>query len=166
MQHIQARHLQYLSYMKQLTLLREKKYRYRKCARAVSTRSPNHVTLSARVPVLRRHHVMIKQSIREAQLKTGVMLRSCAIMERHLHLLIEAPTRAAFANFLRIAAGTIALRAVRGRLWLERAWSRVVRWGRDYVGVINYIEANPVKAGCFDDIDAGIVIRGGILEAG
>lgn len=81
-------------------------------------------------------------------------------MENHLHLLIETPTRTAFANFLRVLAGGIAFRIGKGKLWETRAWSRIVRWGKDLFGVLQYIERNPVIAGCFDETDVFHLKRG------
>ena len=152
--------------MRQLKLFTEKKYARRKVQRQVARRSPNHVTLKARVPVLRQNHAVIKRVIRATQLRYGVRIRAVAIMENHLHLLIECSSRENFANFLRVLAGTLAQKIGRGKLWLDRAWSRVVRWGRDYVGVKNYILANPIKAGCFCEIDSNIKLRDGVLEGG
>jgi REP element-mobilizing transposase RayT len=150
---------------KQLPLLTEKKYLARKTVRAIGIRQPNHVTFKARLPILRANHLVVKQLVRETQRRYGIRIRALAIMDNHLHFLIQTPSREAFQNSLRFLSGQIALKLSHGKLWLRRCWSRVVTWGRDYLNVKRYIEANPEKAGIFDGTDV-FTIRHGYLEAG
>ena len=150
---------------KQLELISQKKYRARKVLRVVGIGEPNHVVFKARLPILRLHHLLVRQVIREAQTRYGIRIQALAIMENHLHFVILVPSRTAFSDAMRFLAGQIALRVGRGKLWLERAWSRLVRWGRDYRGVLKHVQSNPIRAGVFDEVDV-FVFRKGFLESG
>src|SRR5579871_3462194 len=64
----QAYNLLRTSPMRQLSLLREKKYKKRKTARLIATRrGSNHVILKSRRPLLRKHRTLVLRSIRETQ---------------------------------------------------------------------------------------------------
>ena len=103
--------------------------------------------MKARLPVLRKHRAVVLRSIRETQDRFGIRLRALSVMENHIHLVVRVSNRDQFANALRMLAGTIARRIARkGRFWLQRAWSRVVRPGRDLNTVVLYVLRNPIKA--------------------
>ena len=150
--------------MKQLSLIPLKRYPKRKSTRAISLKAYNHVVLKARTPVLRRHNAMIKREIQRTQVRFGVRLRALSVMENHIHFLVQVPSREAFANFLRVLAGAIALKiSGEGKFWLKRAWSRIVRQGRDLQNATLYIARNPIKAACFGLAVDAICIRDGTL---
>lgn len=148
---------------KQLNLLSLKKYHSRKTARAIGIRETNHVVMKAIVPVLRLQYSLVKTVIRETQERYGVKLYALAIMEDHLHFLIQVPSRKAFADSMKFLASRIALRMGMGRLWMKRCWSRLVRWGRDFLGARRYIDLNPMKAGCWEEEVDGFRICHGTL---
>ena len=104
----------------QLEFLASKRYRFRKSSRVIGIREANHVILKARLPILRRNHLIIRKLIRETQTRFGIRIHALAIMENHIHFLLRTPSRTAFANALRFLAGQIALKIGRGRLWLRR----------------------------------------------
>ena len=151
--------------MKQLTLLRPKKYRGRKTARLIATkRGSNHVVLKSRRPILRRHRAIVLRSIRETQDRFEIRLHAFSVMENHIHLLVRASSRPQFANALRMLAGTIARRiGKKGAFWLHRAWSRIVKPGRDHQTTVRYIICNPVKAGSWGLADL-FTLWDGILQ--
>ena len=151
--------------MKQLALLREKKYRKRKTARAIAIRrGTNHVILKSRQPLLRKHRRIVLRSIRETQDRFEIRLHALAVMENHIHLIIRASSREQFANSLRMLAGTIARRITKkGAFWQQRAWSRVVRAGRDLETVTRYVACNPIRTEIWTVCDS-FWIRDGILQ--
>jgi hypothetical protein len=66
--------------------------------------------------------------------------------------LLRARRREDFQGFLRSFAGLVARRVTgarrarpRGRFFSGLAWSRVINWGRDYVGVRHYIFRNRIE---------------------
>ena len=82
-------------------------------------------------------------------------------MENHIHLIVRASDRAQFANALRMLAGTIARRiAKKGAFWLARAWSRVVKPGRDLTSAVIYVIRNPMKARASSFLDTYWILDG------
>lgn len=149
--------------MKQMKLLHEKKYAYRKTARPISTRQWMHVVFKSHRPVLRMNHVLVRKVFQEMQIRFGVRLKSIAIMENHIHVLIRVPSRDSFANAMRFFAGALALKIGGGKLWSQRLWSRLVRFGKDLVNTDRYIDLNPDRAGILSEIDISW-IRKGMLQ--
>jgi REP element-mobilizing transposase RayT len=128
----------------------------RKLERPVSTRRPMHVVLSserARGPwSLRRHERAVRGALREMARRFGVRVYDFANVGTHLHLLVRARRRQAFQAFLRSFAGLVARRVTgarrgrpSGRFFSGLAWSRVVAWGRDYLGVRHYVFRNQIE---------------------
>jgi hypothetical protein len=83
----------------------------------------------------------------------GVRVYDFANVGSHLHLLVRVRRREAFQGFLRSFAGIVARRvtgARRGRpagpFFSALAWSRVVAWGRDYLGVRHYVFRNQIES--------------------
>lgn len=87
--------------------------------------------------------------------KWGVQVYRFANVGNHLHLLLRPRTRRAFQGFLREFSGKIAMRitgAVKARglkenpggrhFWDHLAFTRIVRWGRDYDRVARYLLKN------------------------
>lgn len=146
----------------QLRLFENKEFRYRKVARPISARGFHHVVLKTNQPVLRLYRDLILFILRRSQLKYGIELKALSIMSNHVHLCIRTPNRICFANFLRMFAGQVAFQIKRGKLWTERAWSRIVSCRKDLLRVVKYIEGNPVIAGIFEDMDC-MEIREGLV---
>lgn len=146
--------------MRQLTLLREKKYEARKTARPISTRGANHVVFKARAPKLRRHIPTIRDLIRKTQNRFGIRIQALAIMPDHVHLVLRVTSRRQFADSLRFLAGAIARKVAHGGLWRARAWSRPLRWGRDLRAAFLYVWWNPAKARIFSEMDSCLLVDG------
>lgn len=85
--------------------------------------------------------------------KNGVKIYKYANSGNHLHLLVQSKRHEDFKAFLKTITGLIA-RAVTGarkshatgKFWGALAWSRVVNWGRDFRGVLDYILMNEMEA--------------------
>ena len=152
--------------MRQLALFTRKKYRGRKTTRMIATtkRGENHVILKSRLPVLRKHRSVVMKSIRETQDRFQIRLRALAVMETHIHLIVRVSDRKQFANALRMLAGTIARRiAKKGKFWLQRSWSRIVKPGRDLNTATLYVACNPLKAG-IDSFSDTFWLKNGVLQ--
>ncbi len=83
----------------------------------------------------------------------GIRIYDFANVGTHLHLLVRARRRDAFQAFLRSFAGIVARRVTGarrgrpiGRFFSDLAWSRVVSWGRDYIGVRHYVLRNQIES--------------------
>jgi hypothetical protein len=82
----------------------------------------------------------------------GIRIYDFANVGTHLHLLVRARRRESFQAFLRAFAGIVARRVTgarrgcpSGRFFSGLAWSRVVGWGRDYLGVRHYVFRNAIE---------------------
>jgi REP element-mobilizing transposase RayT len=129
---------------------------HRKLERPVSVRRPMHVVLSsqrARGPwSLRQHARAVRDALRAMAQRFGIRVYGFANVGSHLHLLVRARRRESFQAFLRSFAGIVARRVTGarrgrpcGRFFSGIAWSRVVGWGRDYLGVRHYIFRNELE---------------------
>jgi hypothetical protein len=85
-------------------------------------------------------------------IRFGVRVYDFANVGSHLHLLVRARRREAFQGFLRSFAGIVARRVTGARrgqpagpFFSGLAWSRVVSWGRDYIGVRHYVFRNEIE---------------------
>jgi REP element-mobilizing transposase RayT len=131
----------------------------RKIARPFSGRRPMHVVLRSTRATgpwsLRRPAVdtRIRTTMRSLARRHSVRVYEFANVSNHLHLLVRAKERKAFQAFLRAFAGVTA-RLVTGarrghavgKFWDYLAFSRLVRWGRDFVGVRAYVMQNEMEA--------------------
>jgi REP element-mobilizing transposase RayT len=146
---------------RQYSLFIQKTNAARKSARAISTKEYNHIVVKARVPILRLHYRLIQLVLIETQRRFGIELRAFSVMPDHCHLIVNVSSRSQFANALRFFTGQVALKMGRGKIWAQRAWSRVVRHGRDYVGAVLYVWRNPIRAGIFNtEMDAVFIVNG------
>ena len=129
----------------------------RKLERPVSTRRPMHVVLVSRRAVgswsLLQHRRAVREALRQMAGRFGIRIYDFANVGTHLHLLVRARRRDAFQAFLRSFAGIVARRVTGarrgrpiGRFFSDLAWSRVVSWGRDYVGVRHYVLRNQIES--------------------
>jgi hypothetical protein len=83
----------------------------------------------------------------------GVKVYRTANVGNHLHLLVKAPTRVQFGNFLRAISALIS-RAVTGakkgnpvgKFWDALAYSHVIHWGRYFDAVMAYLDKNRLEA--------------------
>src|SRR5215471_8372149 len=128
----------------------------RKLERPVSARRPMHVVLTshrARGPwSLRKHDRTVRDVLRRMARRFDVRIYDFANVGSYLHLVLRVRRRDAFQNFLRSFAGVVARRvtgAERGRragpFFSGLAWSRVVSWGRDYLGLRHYVFRNRIE---------------------
>jgi len=129
----------------------------RKLERPVSTRRPMHVVLSSRRASgswnLKKHESAVRGTLRAMARRFDVRVYDFANVGTHLHLLVRVRRRDAFQGFLRSFAGIVARRVTGARrgqpagpFFSNLAWSRVVRWGRDYIGVRHYVFRNQIEA--------------------
>lgn len=131
----------------------------RKTARPVAVSRPMHLVLrssrargawSLRSP---QHRARIDRELSRWARRFGIRVYRAANAGNHLHLLVGARHRLPFQNFLRAFAGGVArlvtgARAGRriGKFWDLLAYSRVVKWGRDFLGVHAYVLQNESHA--------------------
>jgi REP element-mobilizing transposase RayT len=131
----------------------------RKIARPIDPKRPLHLTLKS-------SRAQGAWSLLHPKHCRGLELKSRSIAQRHdvavyrfvnvgnhLHLLVKARNRRSFQGFLRELSGALAMMVTgakkgkpAGRFWDSTAWSRVVNWGRDFRGALNYLIKNIFEA--------------------
>src|SRR5260221_8265222 len=101
---------------------------------------------------LRKHERAVREALRAMARRFGIRVYDFANVGTHLHLLLRARRREEFQAFLRSFAGMVARRVTgarrgrpSGRFFSGLAWSRVVAWGRDYIGVRHYVFRNEIE---------------------
>ena len=128
----------------------------RKTARPVVTKKPMHIVFRARFSVLRskRSLSIVKAELSRWSKQFYVKIYHYSIVGNHIHAMIRAKTRQGFKYFMRVLTGQIAQRItratkgrkLRGAFWAYLAYSRVVAWGKDFLGVKKYIIQNELEA--------------------
>ena len=137
----------------------------RKSARVFDPKRALHVVLRSSQATgaqsLKRFDGKISEILNRQCEVHGVRVYARANAGNHLHLVLKAPSRRALRGFLKAVCGLIARKVTgseRGaagaarigpqgdRFWDARPFSRVVSWGRDFVGVKNYLHLNRVEA--------------------
>jgi len=108
-----------------------------------------------------QHCDSIEGLVHQVAKKWGVRVYRFANVGNHLHLLLRVRTRRAFQGFLRETSGAIAMRITGARkahglkgdtapssrgFWDHLAFTRIVKWGRDYQGVARYLIQNLFEA--------------------
>jgi REP element-mobilizing transposase RayT len=94
-----------------------------------------------------RHNQALALLVDEQSSRHCITVFAAANAGNHLHLLIQAPSKAHLSNFLRGLTGRIAqlVKAKKG-FWDARPFSRIVSWGRDFKGVARYIGINVAES--------------------
>jgi REP element-mobilizing transposase RayT len=140
----------------------------RKEYRPFDPRRPLHVTL--RSERARGHWSFldpknerrVRHLVERFAAKNRVRIFKFANSGNHLHLVVHAKDPKAFQRFLKTIAGQIAC-AVTGarkgaavrktdadpstrKFWDALAWSRIIEWGRDLRGALDYLTMNEMEA--------------------
>jgi hypothetical protein len=133
----------------------------RKTARVLDTRKPIHFVLKSQKSVqLHSNRRLLRQLLFCFAKKFGVKVYSESVQKDHWvqrapsalvyerssfrdpwHFCIQITNRALYRSFIRALTGTIALKLGKG-LWIQRPFSRIVTWGRDFLNVLDYILLN------------------------
>ena len=130
----------------------------RKLRRPFDSKNPLHIVLrSSRAKgEWSFSHVkngrQIKHWVHQLARKNRVKVYRLANSGNHLHLLVKAETRADFQSYLRALTGIIS-RLVTGakkgnpvgKFWDALAYTRVVKWGRDFKNVTYYLIRNELE---------------------
>jgi REP element-mobilizing transposase RayT len=147
----------------------------RKTARPLAVKRPVHLVLrsskaTGKLSMLApAHHDLVQSLIWKYAAKNQIKIHRFANAGNHLHLLIQAKTKAGFRAFLRTISGLIArliTGAVKGRpaantlqgnvatqaarfqtkFWDHLAFTRVVSWGKDFKKTCDYVIQNVMEA--------------------
>lgn len=131
----------------------------RKEARPHNPKLPLHVVLrSSRARgnwslLSLKHRFQLEQLARTLAAQWGVRIYRFVNVGNHLHLVVLAPSLQSRARFFKAFSG-LSARLVTGackgnkvgRFWDALLFSRVVRWGRDYANLCEYILKNAFES--------------------
>jgi hypothetical protein len=105
------------------------------------------------------HCNAIEHLVHEVARRRGIRVYRFANVGNHLHLLVRARTRGAWRAFLREVSGSIAILVTGARkgqglashdgvrgFWDHLAFTRIVKFGRDFKGVALYLVGNIFEA--------------------
>jgi putative transposase len=118
----------------------------RKSRRPLDVNKPLHLVLRADVttPVfLHREHMLNKMILRFAK-KFGIKIFESSVNANHLHLVISFKHRLLYKRFVAALSGRIAkLLKIK---WLNRPFTRIIEWGRDFKNACQYVIKNQKEA--------------------
>lgn len=124
--------------------------------RELSDHKPYHVVLKFRrgrpQPHFRRVQQIMRHWIAEVQRRYGTAIGIQVAMPGHAHLVVETPRGSrTVSDAMRFLCSKIALAvnrkfSVRGPLFEERFWSRILGSMSDLVRTVRYIAENPLRA--------------------
>ena len=129
----------------------------RKTARPIATKKSMHVILkSDRASggwALDKYRKEIEALIDRLGKRYFIKIRGREVLWNHIHLLIQGRKRQHIQSFLRVlpaAITRIATNAAKsrpvGRFWADLIFTRIVEWGRDYLGMLRYLAKNALQA--------------------
>lgn len=95
------------------------------------------------------HHFRkpIHEQLQEQSARWGVRCYEASINSNHLHLLLKGRDRRGIQNFLRAFPGLVAQLVMGrvGKFWDGLVFTRIVAWGRDFLGVRLYVIQNELE---------------------
>jgi hypothetical protein len=129
-----------------------------KVKRPITVKTPMHLVM--RSELAKGPHSLLKLERRVQKIiydqgrKFGVKIYRLANAGNHLHLVILPRSRRAFLGFVRAISGLIAravLKVQRGsskglKFWVQRPFTRIVSWGREYRTVCEYLLQNTLES--------------------
>ena len=129
----------------------------RKTARPIATKECMHVIMhSDRARgqwALDKHRKEIEALIAKTAERFGIKVRGRQVLWNHIHLLIQGRKRREIQGFLRVLPALITMLVTgagntrpMGRFWGGLVFSRIVKWDRDYLGMLRYIAKNALQA--------------------
>src|SRR5258708_4081081 len=97
---------------------------------------------------------MIQKILKNQSKIHGVKIYKIGQAYNHIHLLLLPKTREGFIAFSRAVTGLIPrslLGAQKGKakgkkFWDKRPWTRIISWGREFGGIVKYLEQNNLEA--------------------
>jgi hypothetical protein len=149
-----------------------------KTARPIVTKKAMHLVLHAAKAQGRLsflfHAKAVETLVKAQAARQGVRLYDLANAGNHLHLVIRVPSPRAYKRFVRSISGLLvrkvcgvqrgkalsaASKASSNGFWTARPFSRVVSWGRDYTGLMNYLDINRGESQGFERMEMRFILR-------
>jgi REP element-mobilizing transposase RayT len=119
----------------------------RKTARILDRRKPLHFVLKSKKNVnLYSHRLLLRKLLFFYAKKFGVKVYKESVQKDHFHFCIKITNRCLYRGFIRALTGVISQKLGKG-IWALKPYSRVLTWGRDFLGVLDYILLNDCEVG-------------------
>ena len=150
-----------------------------KKARPIATKKPMHLIFrSSRAKgawsfLHSKNRAQIERHLEATAHRFGVKVYRFANVGNHFHLLVQARKRQDLQNFLRVFAQGVVFLVTKarkghpvGKFWDALAYSRIVEWGRDWKGMLDYVGKNLLEARGFprDRVDWWFGLKREILK--
>lgn len=113
-----------------------------KVKRPYSPKASMHIVLKAKRSCLKHYDRRIERIIENQARRLFVRLYSLKNVGNHIHLVIKVKNKDSLSDFLRAVCGLIPRTLKTSKLWLQRPYSRIVSWGKDYRSTKNYMTIN------------------------
>jgi REP element-mobilizing transposase RayT len=124
----------------------ELNFKKRKSRRPLDASKPLHLVLRADVtaPIFLHREKMLDKMILRFAKKFGLKIFESSVNANHLHLVISFKHRLFYKKFVAALTGRIAyLLKIK---WLNRPFTRIINWGRDFKNVCAYVLKNQKEA--------------------
>ena len=114
----------------------------RKTARVLDSRKPLHFVLKSKKGAnLYAHRTLLRKLLFIYTKRFGIKVYKESVQKDHFHFCIKITNRVLYRRFIRALTGVISQKLGKG-LWILLPYSRVVSWGRDFLGVLDYLLLN------------------------
>ncbi len=113
-----------------------------KTARPFSSKASMHVVLKAHSHAL-KHYDRRVETIIERQAKNNfIKIYSMQNVGNHIHLVIKVKHKGILNTFLRSICGLIPRELKTSKLWKQRPFTRIIKWGAAYQAIKSYMTIN------------------------
>jgi REP element-mobilizing transposase RayT len=111
-----------------------------KSKRPWSPKASMHVVLKAREYKLKHCDRRVEKIIERQAAKQCIKIYSLQNVGNHIHIVIKSRNKESLSNFLRAVCGLIA--QTTKVTWVQRPFTRLIRWGKAYRTLKNYMTIN------------------------
>jgi len=117
-----------------------------KTARPFSPKASMHIVLKAHSHILKHYDRRVEILIEKQARSHFIKIYSMQNVGNHIHLVLRSKNKESLQNFLRAIGGLIPRLLASSGLWLQRPFSRIIRWGRSFQTIKNYMTINQYES--------------------
>ena len=94
--------------------------------------------------------------VKRAKAKFDFRIENFTVMGNHFHLIIKPENESNLSQIMQWILGVFTMKYnrihhLKGHLWQDRFFSKIITSFRELISIFNYIDENPVKAGLVSD---------------
>lgn len=117
-----------------------------KTKRPFNSKLSMHVVLKARKSCLKHYNRKVEKIIERQARRHRIKIYNMQNVGNHIHLVLKTSAKIQLSNFLRATTGLISKKLKAIALWPQRPFSRIVRWGRAFTTILNYMKINEYQS--------------------